>query len=159
MTIGDGLTALGSAAVLGGMLGAGPPAVCSSDAAQVRAVRAVATGIVTADNARDLERVLGFYASDAILLPPGEAPVAGIEAIRPRYIALFEGFMPEIEARVDEACVSGEVAFVRGHNGGRLKARGAGPSRPLDDAYLMLLRRNTDGAWRISHLMWHRAGP
>jgi ketosteroid isomerase-like protein len=85
--------------------------------------------------------------------------VRGREAIRPRYVALFEQFDPAIEARVDEACVSGAVAFVRGHNGGRLSARGAGAGRALDDLYLMLLRRDAGGAWRISHLMWHRAGP
>jgi len=26
----------------------------------------------------------------------------------------------------------------------------------LDDAYLMLLRLEAGGIWRISHLIWHR---
>jgi hypothetical protein len=53
--------------------------------------------------------------------------------------------------------VDGATAVVRGHNGGRLVSRGSAPARELDDVYLMLLRRDPDGAWRISHLMWHRA--
>jgi uncharacterized protein (TIGR02246 family) len=140
------------------MMSSEPGLDCNLDAAPVSEVRAVATGIIDADNARDLERVLRYYTADAILMPPGEAAVTGLEAIRPRYAALFEEFEPQIEARVDEACVGGQLAFVRGHNGGRLAPRAGGASRDLNDDYLMLLRRE-EGAWRISHLIWHRAAP
>jgi uncharacterized protein (TIGR02246 family) len=130
---------------------------CRPEAAAVREARAVAAGIVDADNARDLERVLGYYAADAVLLPPGESAVAGLAAIRPRYVGLFEAFTPQIELQVDETCVGGGLAFVRGRNRGRLIARANGAARELDDAFVMLLRRGTDGAFRISHLIWHRA--
>jgi uncharacterized protein (TIGR02246 family) len=119
-------------------------------------VKAVATGIVDADNRRDLASVLAYYASDAVLLPPGEAPVIGRDSIRPRYEALFAGFSPEIQLEIAEACVEAGIGFVRGRNGGRLLPRGPGEVRVLDDAFVMLLRREPDGAWRISHLIWHR---
>ena len=131
---------------------------CNPDAALVRAALGVATGIIEADNARDLERALGHYAQDAILMPPGETAVMGRDAIRPRYEALFASFEPHIETRVDEACAGGQLAFVRGHNGGRLASRAGGASRDLDDDYLMLLRQEA-GVWRISHLIWHQAAP
>jgi hypothetical protein len=100
---------------------------CRHDSAAVREVLAVASGIVDADNARDLERVLGYYAADAVLLPPGEV------------------------------CAGDGLAFVRGRNRGRLVARAGGAARELDDVFVMLLRRGTGGAFRISHLIWHRA--
>ena len=130
---------------------------CNPGAEAARQARAVATGIIDADNARDIERVLRSYAADAILMPPGEKSVLGREAIRPRYEEMFAAFDPRIEARVDEACAAEGIAFVRGHNGGRLVPRHGGDARELDDAYLMVLRREGDGEWRISHLMWHRA--
>jgi uncharacterized protein (TIGR02246 family) len=136
-----------------------PPAACAAEPRAAGEVRAVAEGIIAADNARDLARVLASYAPDAVLLPPGEGPVIGAAAIRPRYEALFAGFDPAIEGHIDELCVDGAAAFVRGRNRGRLAARGAGPSRELDDVYVMRLRRGKDSAWRISHLMWHRASP
>ena len=136
---------------------AAAPAACQQDAAPVRAVRAVAEGIVDADNARDLERVRASYAPDAILLPPNEAPVRGWDAIRPRYEALFSAFAPAIEGHVDEVCVNGALAYVRGVNRGQFVSRSQQPTRKLDDVYLMLLRRDEDGRWRISHLMWHPA--
>lgn len=58
---------------------------------------------------------------------------------------------------MDEVCISGALAFVRGRNRGRLVPRDSGGDRALDDVYLMLLRREAEGAWRISHLIWHRA--
>jgi ketosteroid isomerase-like protein len=115
----------------------------------------VAEGIVAADNRRDLRQVVDYYANDAILLPPGEAPVAGRDKIRPRYEALFAGFTPEIELRIDEACAGAGLGFVRGHNGGRLVSRASGETRLLDDAFIMMLRLDA-GVWRISHLIWHR---
>ena len=115
----------------------------------------MAGGIIAADNARDITRVMDSYAADAWLLPPNDVPVRGHAAIRPRYEALFNGFNPAIEGRIDEVCASGSIAFVRGHNGGRMISRTGAPPRVLDDAYLMTLRLEPDGRWRISHLMWH----
>ena len=130
---------------------------CRQDSAAVREVLAVASGIVDADNARDLERVLGYYAADAVLMPPSEGPVAGLAAIRPRYVSLFEAFTPQIALQVDEVCAGDGLAFVRGRNRGRLVARAGAASRELDDVFVMLLRRGAAGAFRISHLIWHRA--
>ena len=133
-----------------------PATQCGADAPGVRAIRAVATGIVDADNRRDAKQVLAYYTSDAILMPAGEAPVVGRDRIRPRYEALFANFTPEIELQIDEACVGAAMGFVRGRNGGRLVPRTPGELRVLDDAFVMLLRLEPSGVWRISHLIWHR---
>ena len=130
---------------------------CDPDGAGAADVRAVAEGIVAADNARDIERVIGYYAPRATLMPLGEPPVTGHEAIRPRYEQLFRSFDPQIEARIDEVCVDGALAVVRGHNGGKLVPRGGGEPRTLDDVYLMVLERDDERRWHIRHLMWHPA--
>jgi len=139
-------------------LGQAPAATttdCRPDSPSGQQVRAVADGIIAADNARDLERVRAFYAADAVLLPPEETPVQGWNAIRPRYEALFSGFNPAISGHIDEICVSGAFAFVRGRNDGRLEGRDGQTSRVLNDVYLMLLRYQAGTGWRISHLVWH----
>lgn len=130
---------------------------CDPDAEPVRDARAVAEGIIAADNARDITRVLGSYADDAILMPPNEPPVTDHAVIQERYEGLFRNFDPDIDGRIDEICVAGALAFVRGHNGGWLVSRAGQGSRELDDVYLMVLRREGGGDWKISHLMWHPA--
>lgn len=128
---------------------------CQPTARESQEVRAVATGIVEADNAQDLDRVMEYYAEDAVLMPPGEDPVVGKERIRPRYQQLFASFLPSIENQVAEICVSGPLAFARGRTAGTLQPKAGGEPRQLDDAYTMILQKGRDGVWRISHLMWH----
>lgn len=129
--------------------------VVTGDSARVHAV---ATGIVQAGNARDIEAVLRFYSDSAMLLPSGEPPVSGRRAIRPRYEALFKAFNPAIDGEVDEIRVEGRQAWVRGRNGGWLRGKN-GPDRALHDVYLMLLGREADSVWRIQRLMWNSVSP
>jgi uncharacterized protein (TIGR02246 family) len=120
-------------------------------------VHDVATGIVRADNARDIKAVLEFYSDSAMLLPQSEPPVTGRRAIHARYEALFKSYNPAIEGEIDEIRVEGGQAWVRGRNGGWLRGIG-GPDRALHDVYLMLLVREAD-AWRIHRLMWSSVTP
>jgi ketosteroid isomerase-like protein len=129
---------------------------CGSRNAQ-QPLRDVAEGIVAADNARAIDKVLSYYADDALLMPPNEPSVSGLAAIRPRYEGLFRDFNPAIESHVEEVCVAGEHGYVLGHNGGWLRSRRSAGDRALDDMYMMLLARNARGAWKITHLIWHRA--
>lgn len=139
------------------LVAAVPAFACDGDSA---GVRAVAEGVITADNGHDIGRVLGYYADDAVLMPPNEAPVTDRAAIRRRYEDLFQNFAPQVDGRIDEICADGDLAFVRGHNGGWLVSRVGRRSRELDDFYLMVLQRVPRGEWKISRLMWHPAhGP
>ncbi len=122
-------------------------------------MREVVEGIVAADNERDIGRVLEYYAADAVLLPPNEQPITDRAEIQRRYVGLFESFTPSIEAHVDEICVDEALAVVRGHNEGWLVAREGGRTEQLDDVYLMVLRRDAGGDWKISRLMWHPERP
>ena len=117
--------------------------------------REVATGIVAADNAADIERVLGYYAPEAVLQPP-EEPEIKLPEIRPRYERLFATFRPKIELSITSVNVQGEIAILQGHNGGKLEAKDGGPAKKLDDDFVMVMRCDS-GRWRISHLMWQPA--
>jgi ketosteroid isomerase-like protein len=130
------------------------PCVPSGDGAPEADARAAAASIVEADNAAALDRILSFYSASAILLPPGSAPVGGLGRIRGRYEALLAEYAPAIETRIDRVCVGGSVAFVEGHNSGRLVRRGGGSDRTLDDSFLMVLRREGEAPWRIEQLAW-----
>jgi ketosteroid isomerase-like protein len=93
------------------LVAAAPAFACDGDSA---GVRAVAEGVIAADNGRDVGRVLGYYADDAVLMLPNEAPETDRAAIRRRYEDLFHNFAPQIDGRIDEICADGDLAFVRG---------------------------------------------
>lgn len=128
------------------------PDAASPDA---QAVRAIATGIIAADNAADVEAVLAFYAEGAVLIDPTGERVTDRAAVRQRYEGLFRTERAELVAHIDDLAVSGDLAIVRGRNTGRFVSRATGTARAVDDVYLMGLCRQADGQWRITHLMWH----
>jgi uncharacterized protein (TIGR02246 family) len=125
--------------------------------AEIKRVEAVAHGLMAADNARDVERVVELYAPDAILMPPNESPVEGIAAIRPRYRQFFRTHDPALAFTIAETVVVDDLAYVRGRTHGTIRGREGITDRSIDDVFLMILKRADKGVWKISRLMWHAA--
>lgn len=136
-------------------------AACASDGREstVNApdaeVRAAVQRIIAADNARDLEAAVDCYSTDAEWMPPLEAAVVGREALRARYASMFKAFQPEITCTVEETWRLCGTAVARGRTAGRLVSIPGGDVRTLDDKFLMILRLEPDGIWRIQRLMWN----
>jgi len=143
-----GLVAVGTQATVAGQ---------ADVAADLAAIQMVSLGIIAADNAGDAATVIRFYADDAILLPPNDAPVVGKDAIRARYEEGFRRFRFAISSSSDETHVFGDWAFDRGTTVGRTIPRTDEPSRQIHDKYVMILHRESGGAWKIARLMWNAA--
>ena len=126
-------------------------------------VRRVVDGIIAADNAGDLDALMNYYADDAVLLPPSERPVRGVVAIRDRYERMFAESRLELRAFSRETRVAGDWAIDRGTITGRVFRKLEGdeeleeetPIRTVNDKYVMMLRRESDGGWRIVWLIWN----
>ena len=126
--------------------------------ADIAAVIRMLSAFSAANNARDLNAVMALYADDAVLLPPDEKAVSGRESIRPRFQSLFNQFNPELSISHDEIMTDGDWAFARGKTTGKMTPRNGGADGTVDYKYLMILRRQPDGTWRIARLMWSEAG-
>lgn len=138
----------------------GPEAPAGLTAEGEMEVRAVERDYVAAWRANDPEAVMRTLTSDAVLLPGGISPVRGTEAIRDFWwppegpvttVTDYETEIAEVGGQVD-------LAFMRGT--GRLRFRwedgaesGEASSR---SAWLALLRRDSDGSWRMTHRTWYR---
>lgn len=117
-------------------------------------IRSLFDRLMNADTRGDVDAVLECYAEDAVLLPPGGAFVQGVESIRPRYEALFAASRLEVRMEIDTIEVSGSLAFSRGVTRGRTIPKDGSPPREIADRYLMVLRQEPGGAWKIATLMW-----
>jgi uncharacterized protein (TIGR02246 family) len=115
--------------------------------------------LMAADNRGDVEAVVACYAEDAVLLPPGGASVAGPASIRPRYEALFAANRLDVRMDVESIEVQGALAFSRGFTRGRTFPKDGSPQREILDRYLMVLRREPGGEWKIATLMWAPVAP
>ncbi|HYC31869.1 MAG TPA: nuclear transport factor 2 family protein [Gemmatimonadales bacterium] len=107
----------------------------------------------------DSAAVLELFAPDAVLLPHhGDPPVAGIDAIRrfwwpasapPTRVTALEQTTDGVQVDGRTGVVWGrfELAFTWDEDGVTKSRRNGG-------TYLMVLRRETDGRWLITHRMW-----
>jgi uncharacterized protein (TIGR02246 family) len=122
--------------------------------AEKKEVQKLLERLMAADNASDVDLIMSFYADDAITMPPNDNIVIGKAAIAARYKAGFARFKMEVALSSDELEVCGDWAFNRGKTNGRLIWHDGSNPTPLNDKYLMILRRQTDKSWKIARLMW-----
>jgi len=121
--------------------------------------RAVVEAFRLAWLANDPEAVMRLFTKDAVLLPHhGLAPVVGDPAIRRFWWPADSPptTVTEFSQPIDEVGGSGNLAYVRGRSTVSWVS-GKGPeAKSFSNAgtQLMLLRRQPDGSWLISHLMW-----
>ena len=127
-----------------------------AEVARVQAVNdAYRAGWLAADSAA----VLRLFSSDAVLLPHhGDPPVAGLDAIRKFWWP--PGAPPTtieaLDIPTDDVDVTGSSATMWGRFALTFSFPAQGQTRSVSNAgtYLMVLRRQADGEWRITHRMW-----
>jgi uncharacterized protein (TIGR02246 family) len=109
-----------------------------------------------AAQARDLDRILSYWAQDAIVYPPGAPALVGKAAIR-EYVAKSlqtPGFA--ISWKSDRAVVSksGDMAYATGRN--RVTFLGPdGKSVTVDGKAVTVWRKQTDGSWKCVIDIWN----
>jgi len=153
------LSAAALAAVLTGCgFGSGRPASGALTGADRDAIHALDTAFVQAWLRDDTLGVLGLFSPDAVLMPPGSAPVQGIEAIR-AYWWPTDGSHTRITGFTREPVEVGGAhlfAYYRGRaslsweytKDGKTSAQ---TSRSTD---LVLMAPDATGRWRIVRQMW-----
>jgi uncharacterized protein (TIGR02246 family) len=123
-------------------------------------VRAVDTQWAQAAKAGDGQAIAALYASDAILLPPGEPMVKG-EAAKKYWVDFANGFSGSTELNTMAVEGGGDVASAIGTYTMNLTPRKAG-AKPLpteEGKYLEVLKRQDDGTWKIIYDMWSPNAP
>ena len=132
--------------------------------ADEQAIRAVMDTYREAWLANDAEGVLGLFTKDAVIMPHhGDEPRAGIEALRKFWFPPDSPPTPLIYFRtqVDQLGGSGRMAFVRG----RFQLSWTQKDDKVEKTYtnagtsLTLLRKSSDGRWKITHQMWDDPAP
>lgn len=102
-----------------------------------------------AEPAELIERV----ADDAVILAPGEPALAGKRAIAERYERLRDRFQIETAHEVLEVDRFADAILSRGRVRGTLFPRSSDRATPLDGKYLMVLRQESDGSFRVWRYM------
>ena len=126
-------------------------------------VRAVEAAYATAWVKNDPAAILATLWPDAVLIPPGHAPVRGVDEIRRFWwppggpkttVTLFESTVVQVGGSGSTAFALSTYRFdFSWEDGGKKTERSSRGNA------LMLFRRNAGGEWRISHRMWSNLPP
>ena len=102
----------------------------------------------------DVPAKMRLYTVDAVLMPPEGPVVSGQEAIRLWHEVFFKkGTSPGV-SKVDEVQVFGEWGFARGTFSGTAPSRTGGPPSSVSEKWLVVVRRQVDGSWKIARDIW-----
>ena len=138
-------------ATLGGLttlLLACQPHVGSADQTGRHAVTQVISAYLDAYRRNDAAAISGLYASDAVLLPPGHALVRGRDDIRTYWSRGMESGFAMDTLRIEVAPGSGYVV-------GRYYVPAEGDDEAETGKFVIALRRDADGVWRITADIWN----
>jgi uncharacterized protein (TIGR02246 family) len=109
-----------------------------------------------AAQARDVDRVLSFWASDAAVFPPGGPPVVGRPAIREFVLKSFQTPGFGISWKTAKVTVSrgGDLAYATGTN--RVTFDGPdGKQVAVEGKAVTVWQREPDGAWKCVIDIWN----
>ena len=145
------------------LAGCAAPSAALSEG-DVAAIRELNHAYTAAWVAGDNDAVMAVFTDDAVLIPHhGDDPVEGAEAIRLHF------WPPDLQAFnitefvMEPAEVSGEGNFAYVHGRFSLAMTFTQDGETADYAnsgnYMWIVRRQTDGAWKASRLMWNDPVP
>lgn len=105
---------------------------------------------------RDIDRVVSFWADDAIVFPPGSPPVVGKSAIRAFVAKSFQtpGFSISWKTTTVAVSRSGDLAYTTGTNRVTFSAPD-GTLVTVDGKAVAVWRRTTEGAWKCAIDIWN----
>lgn len=109
---------------------------------------------VEAENSGDVDGILETCSDDIVFMPPEAPPVRGIEAAREFLGEFLDAFDITIELSREEITVEGDRAYEWGTVSGTLTPPGD-DSEPVNNTYLIVYRRASDGSWVQSKHIWN----
>ncbi|MGH7526303.1 MAG: YybH family protein [Gemmatimonadales bacterium] len=142
------------------MAGEAAAASAGLSAEDEAAVRALDAEWARAASAGDANAVAALYTSDATVLPPME-PIRQGEAAKKYWIDITNAFSGPTELTTTAVEGRGDLAYAVGTYRSTLtpKKAGAKPLPTEQGKYLEVLKKQTDGSWKIVYDMWSPNAP
>lgn len=109
--------------------------------------------------AGDFDGWLGFYAEDAIVMPPNAEPIRGKEAVRQWGRPFFDQFTIKETSPIEEVEVHGDWALMRGTYDLQFIPKKEGETIQETGKFIYTLKRQTDNSWKFSRLIWNTNSP
>jgi uncharacterized protein (TIGR02246 family) len=113
-----------------------------------QAIQAAVGRYVTASNQGDVETLTSLYADDAVLLPPAHAAIEGRKAIEEFWRQGTDQGLRVTTLRIE---VAGDIGYLIG----RYNLPATAKEQADSGKYVMCLKRQRDGAWKLTADIWN----
>jgi ketosteroid isomerase-like protein len=134
---------------------------------------------IAAVNDGELDKVASFWSEDGVLMPPGQPAAVGKQAVVAWYQNMFGQVDADIDIRSAESQIVGDWAYDRGTFTMTLAPKPAGvtgagapagtppgpaaadvktPASPQTYNYLVMMRRDAGGSWKLARNIWSPEG-
>ncbi|HEU4402152.1 MAG TPA: DUF4440 domain-containing protein [Candidatus Polarisedimenticolia bacterium] len=114
--------------------------------------------LTAAFNAGDVAAILALWTDDGVALTEDHPPIVGRTALRAYYESLLHEPGVQVSLLSEEVVDAGEWAFDRGTINGTVTRAGHKPVIIIRK-YLLVLRRQPDGGWKIGRAISNGNGP
>jgi ketosteroid isomerase-like protein len=115
------------------------------------AVRAIYDERVAGLESGDLDRWLSAHSRTVRFMNPGEEDIVGTDALRAWGQPFFDTYTMKLGEQIEELGVDGRVAFIRVGVAAEFLPKGGGPMLSFHSKMLLLMHREDDGKWRVTH--------
>jgi len=102
--------------------------------------------------AGDADALLALYADDPVLMPWGQPPVFGRDAIRPLYQSVFKEYAFKSETRVMDVEASGDLGYFWCTYNMTATPKAGGKPLGEEGKSVFILKRE-HGSWKIARLI------
>ena len=126
------------------------PAPETNASADIEAVNAVRSSFTSALNAGDAAAIGNLYTADGVSQHNHDKTATGRDAIVESQQAMFSQFSVNAEIMPDETRTMGDFGFDRGRYKMTMTPKAGGDAIIDEGRYVVLLRKEADGAWKVS---------
>ena len=127
----------------------------STAEADIEAVREVVSQVDATLTAGDLDGWMALWDDYGVELPPLQPVLVGKEAIRERDGEFLANNTTQIRSTVEDVQFAGDWAYVRDSYTESWTPKEGGDTTSVVGKSVYVLRRQTDGSWKIYSLIWN----
>lgn len=126
-----------------------PPAPPQNRAAELEKINQLRDQFAAAYSSGEAEAVAALYTADAVVLPSNSPAAEGQQAILELYKRQLSQGPAKIRIASQETELAGDWAYDRGSVTITLTPKGAKGPVEIPARYLVILRRQPDGSWKV----------
>lgn len=104
----------------------------------------------------DVDRLMSMLTDDIIMMAPESPTLEGASAVRARFETTFAEVALVEHWKSFETVIEGDLAYDLSHYTVTITPVGGGEAVEQSGRNLNILRRQPDGGWKFSRLLWNR---